>query len=403
MKFRYPSEFEHQDYVLITWPRFQFSAKEYDVYKVFCELIIAIQHEVKVIINCNIDNLEVCKKKLLDLNIDIEPFIFTTFEDDLNWARDYGPDILTTIDGDTQLIDFNFNTYGLEDPKSVENMKNKSFARKIAATLNCENVLSSEIITEGGNKEFNGTGVMLALKNTEHTKRNPNHTLTSLESVYKYLFGLNKIIWLNKGSFEDDDFFDGILHYHDDRPVYRSLSANGHIDEICRFVGVNDIMLAEVIDGKTSSDEVTQQRLNDAYETLSGETNIKGDLFNIIRMPTPVSFTIEIDTPDEIHRIWSYYKEKLNVEKLRDGSVYPSGKMLVQPAMSYCNFLICNNVVVGQKYYTDGMSDDIRKRDELAYQVLKNTFPSKKIITINAMALNILGGGIHCVTKNISL
>jgi len=401
--FRYPGEFENQDSVMITWPKCHYSVKGYNVFQVFNEIVKHLKGHVKLIINCNTENLSKdCKQSLEQAGIDYKSIEFTSYPDDLNWARDYGADILIK-DDKLRMIDFQFNTYGLEEIEDPCNQKNQQFAIRHAKDLKCVDVLKSKLITEGGNKEFNGCGIMMSIVDTEKTKRNPNHSLSTIESVYKYLFNLEKIIWLKKGSFEDEDFFDGILYYEDQEPVYRSLSANGHIDEICRFVSADKVVLAEVDFNPTNEAErITKQRLDEAYSILLNETDQNDNAFDIIRMPVPLPFSIEVDKNDDIYHIWELYKTKLGMSRMRDGTPFPKNKFRVQPAMSYCNFIICNGVVLGQKYYQEGMPIAIKEQDEKAKKILGEIFPNRKVITINTMALNILGGGIHCVTKNVA-
>ena len=86
---------------------------------------------------------------------------------------------------------------------------------------------------------------------------------------------------------------------------------------------------------------------------------------------------------------------------MNDGSPFPTGKIKMQPALSYCNFLIINNLVLGQKYWQKGLPESMRKKDMRAQQILETVFPGRKVIMISTIALNILGGGIHCITKNI--
>ncbi|MBI9013922.1 MAG: agmatine deiminase family protein [Clostridiales bacterium] len=402
-RFRYPGEFEYQDSVMITWPKNVFSAKGYNVYQVFNEIVMHLIEHVKIIINCStLEGLNKCKQSLTEADINYSDIEFTSYPDDLNWARDYGADIMINKD-QLQAIDFQFNTYGLEEVDSSCNQKNQLFALKHAKGLKCHNVLKSKLVTEGGNKEFNGSGIMMSIVDTEKTKRNPNYSLSTIESIYKYLFNLKKIIWIKKGSYEDEDFFDGVLYYEDQTPVYRSLSANGHIDEMCRFVSENKILLAEVDFSPTNeAEKITKQRLEEAHSLLSKERNHNDALFEIVRMPVPLPFSIEIDEEDEIYQIWEFYKNKSGMKVMRDRTPFPDKKFRVQPAMSYCNFLISNGVVLGQKYYKEGMSLAIKDQDDKAKKVLEGIFPDRKVITINSTALNILGGGIHCVTKNVA-
>jgi len=86
---------------------------------------------------------------------------------------------------------------------------------------------------------------------------------------------------------------------------------------------------------------------------------------------------------------------------LLNGTPFPYDPINVLPALSYCNFLIANNVVIAQKYYEEGMSELIKEKDEKALNVLKTTFPNHRIVQVNTLALNLYGGGVHCHTRNI--
>lgn len=95
-------------------------------------------------------------------------------------------------------------------------------------------------------------------------------------------------------------------------------------------------------------------------------------------------------------------KESLEAkDKLFDGSPFPTAPINVLPALSYCNFLIANGVVLAQKYYEEGMPEQIREKDEEALEVLKKAFTDRRIVQMNTLALNLYGGGIHCHTRNI--
>lgn len=57
-----------------------------------------------------------------------------------------------------------------------------------------------------------------------------------------------------------------------------------------------------------------------------------------------------------------------------------------------------------QKYYREGISSEkVREKDEKARQILQQCFPDREIVPIDAFALNVLGGGIHCLTRNVPL
>ena len=112
--------------------------------------------------------------------------------------------------------------------------------------------------------------------------------------------------------------------YHEDEPVYRSLSANGHIDEFCRFVSEDHILLADLNldEYSNDSDRITKQRLDAAYDLLKGESCHKGLPYKITRIPVPESLQITINKDDALYGIWMYYKEKLGMDTLRDGTPF---------------------------------------------------------------------------------
>ena len=73
----------------------------------------------------------------------------------------------------------------------------------------------------------------------------------------------------------------------------------------------------------------------------------------------------------------------------------------MQPALSYINFLILNNIVIAQNYWEEGRPEYQREKDKQAVEILQKIFPDRKIVPFVSTALNIRGGGVHCATKNI--
>lgn len=404
--FRYAGEFERQEAVLICWADVPCSAEGYDVHEVFVQVIKHIMPEAEVYINCGVEgSLARCKHVLEKNGIDIDRIHFTQFADELHWARDYGPDILVDNCGNKRLINFNFNSYGMRDPQDPVAAMAQRIAPHMAVELGCTDILESPLITEGGDKEFNGAGICMAIEATEVRKRNPSYTREQVEEEYKRLFHLEKVIWIPEASYDDEDIFEGPLDVVEGKPVYRSLSANGHIDEICRFVDENTILLAEVTEEEARrlpSARITKERLDRAYEILSKETDSSGRPFRIVRIPVPEPIYLTAKPGDYIYESWQIFKAEIpEGEGLDDGSPFPEGEIRMQPALSYCNFLILNGIVLGQKYWREGLPESVREKDMCAQRVLETVFPDRKVVMIHAAALNILGGGIHCITKNI--
>ena len=84
-----------------------------------------------------------------------------------------------------------------------------------------------------------------------------------------------------------------------------------------------------------------------------------------------------------------------------DGSQFPSGDTItVAAAASYLNFIITNKVIIGQKYWREGMSEEIKRRDEEAKGILQSVFPNRKVVMLDALAVNLGGGGLHCISMH---
>ena len=403
--FRVPGEFEHQEACLLSWPQFPYVMEGQNYENVFAQIVKALQDETQVVVNCVSQEILLhCKGVLTSAGVDLDKIRFTMYPDGSSWCRDYGPDIMVDDEGHVQLANFRFNMYGQDDENSEVAFKCGNYAPHLALEFGCKNIVNSTLISEGGDKEFNGQGVMMALRDTEWTKRNGDRTLEEVEEDFKRTCNLKKIIWLDKGVYDDELTTSGVLDVVDGENVFRSSSANGHIDEMCRFVDPHTIVLAEVSEeeaAELNSARISKERLDACYEVLKNATDADGNPFKIVRMPVPVPFYVTSKPGDWICDTWShrYLDDK---DELDDGTPMPHGvPMKMQPALSYCNFLIMNNVVLAQSYWQEGMPEEIKERDAQAVAVLQSVFPDLKVVAINTTALNIRGGGIHCATKQI--
>ncbi len=404
--FRIPGEFEHQEACLLSWPQFPYVMKGQNYELVFAHIVKNLVNATQVVVNCvSQDLLDHCKEVLVSEGVDVGRIRFTMYPDGSSWCRDYGPDIMVDDEGRVQLANFRFNMYGQDDENSEVAFKCGNYAAHLALEFGCKHIVNSTLVSEGGDKEFNGQGVMIALRDTEWSKRNADRTLEEVEGDFKATCNLKKIIWLDKGVYDDELTTSGVLDVVDGENVFRSSSANGHIDEMCRFVDAHTILLAEVSEAEAeelNSARISKERLDACYEVLKNATDAQGIPFRIVRMPVPVPFYVTSHPGDWIHDTWShrYLDDK---DELDDGTPMPRGPMKMQPALSYCNFLIMNDVVLAQSYWKEGLSEKIKERDSQAMEILKSVFPDRRVIAIDTTALNIRGGGIHCATKQIPL
>lgn len=308
------------------------------------------------------------------------------------WARDMGPSFVIR-NNRLAIADFNFNGWNYGSLTDSVTCLDEKLDEKIAAYLGLP-VFSTDMITEGGNHEVNGKGTIILTASVEKT-RNPGMSQEQIESEFRRVLGVRKIIWLEKGLCEDDNTQTGPLTNRFGEKVYMPLTTNGHTDEYVRFVRPGTILLAQA--DTSERDPISLEnhsRLEAAFRTLSQETDQDGNPFHIVRMPLPCH-TFEYMKPgDVVYDIISTFS-------FSDGSTFPNGKpVLVIAAASYLNFLIANDCVIMPAYWKEGLPVEIRQRDEEARNIMQSVFPDKKIISLDVMPVNLGGGGIHCITRN---
>jgi hypothetical protein len=181
-------------------------------------------------------------------------------------------------------------------------------------------------------------------------------------------------------------------------------TTNGHADEFVRFVGRNTILLAESIvtplrEGASELDRLAhrletenQKRLQRAYDILSKATDERGQLFEILRIPTPVMM-FDLYRPGD--DMFAYYKSYTRWE---DDTSIGDAMFAVLPT-SYANFFPTNQLVLLAKYWKPGRSDAIKARDAEAEAAVRRAYPDRKIVRIDIENVNRGGGGINCITQ----
>ena len=306
------------------------------------------------------------------------------------WMRDMGPIFLRGDQGGLRIADFGFNMWGYESPDSANSRLEEAVDRQIAELLDL-GVEKSSLISEGGSREFNGRGVMIAVEAVE-LQRNPGWTLEAMDEELRRVLGVSKVIWLAEGMAEDELTFRGRLP----GDVYTVITTGGHVDEFARFADPETILLAEITEEERRTDPIaaiSHERLEESFRRLSAATDQDGNPFRIVRVPVPDSL---FDTMRKGDGVFDYI-QPLDYE---DGSrVEPDDEIKVIAAASYLNFQITNELVLAQKYWKPGMSESPRHKDERALAILREVFPGREVLSLDAMAVNLGGGGIHCILQ----
>lgn len=280
-----------------------------------------------------------------------------------SWFRDSGPTFVVRKNASSSGahmknlagIDWNFNSWGgVEDGCYKDWSLDILVARKI---LEIERLprFPHSMILEGGSIHVDGEGTCLTTEECLLNKnRNPHMSKEQIEDNLKEYLGIQKIIWLPRGLYGDDD-------------------TNGHIDNMCCFVKPGVVLLSWTND---ESDPQYERSL-EAMSVLSNTTDANGRKLEVVKL----------HIPDPL-----YMTDEESAGIIQDGEAKPRepGTRL---AASYVNFYIANGRII-----TPQFGD--KKWDNEAVRVLSEAFPDYEVVKIeDAREIVLAGGNIHCITQ----
>ncbi|MDQ6815081.1 MAG: agmatine deiminase family protein [Bacteroidota bacterium] len=310
------------------------------------------------------------------------------------WMRDSGPIFLTNGSGDVRIADFGWNMFGesfvTKKPMTERALLIGRIDRRMAEKLSLETV-PTDIVTEGGAMEVNGKGVLMAIEETAK-QRNPGKTLEEIEKEYLRVLGCTKIVWLKRATIQDR-YFDGATAGN----YFTVQGANGHIDEMAKFVNANTIILAKIDESERNKNPISKidyDILEENYEVLKKATGANGKPFNVIRVPSPdltqSDFISKIVIDDDARKNPDY-----NFSSLQNGDT-----AVIVSAVSYMNIFIANKAILIPAYWHEGMSLTEKRKDEEVKNLFMKLYPDRKIVQINPLPINYHGGGgFHCATQ----
>jgi agmatine deiminase len=381
--FTFPAEFDKQEAVWMVARPFD---SEHPTIGVAIQMIKALTPGVKVRLMVADEKAKGAVQNLLKANgVDERQVSYwTTASSPTRWYRDVGAIFLRGNKGNLKVVDFDFNCYGECEPSSERAKQREGIDREIAALLKLP-VVKTSLAGESGDREVNGRGTMMAVEAVE-LHRNPGMARAQVEQVLLQVLGQKKMILLKKGIAEDDKAQRGPLHGN----VY-AVGTGGHIDEFCRFVSHDTILLAEVSRQERDADPVMRMsydRLEENYRILKEASDQNGKKFKIIRVPVA----------DIIYD--EFVIKESDAEELRYFHGSKPGQTIKSIiAASYLNFFISNGVVLAPAYWKPGRPQSTKAKDEAVRNILQSVFPGRKIVQIHSENLNYSGGGMHCATQ----
>lgn len=313
------------------------------------------------------------------------------------WVRDTGPIWARGEHGDLAIVWLGFDNWGyfprITGPWASTDIPNY-LPRDLGAALGVP-VHRSPLISEGGDKSFNGRGSLICCRAVEKD-RNPELSFSELEELLRRSFNVEHVIWVTEGLANDAQTFRGLDAYRGaplPGRVFTPIGTGGHVDEFCRFVGPRTVLLAEVHRSRrgrmTPIEEITHARMEGNLKLLEEQRDQDGAPLEIIRIPLPPDFLYTIDHRDPI---WWLMRDLRGVEIER------SIQMIL--SASYCNYLVSNGVVLFPRFWAPGVDELVDQIDQEARDVIQRAFPDHRIVPIDPRPVTAGGGGMNCIAND---
>jgi agmatine deiminase len=342
-----PGEFEKHAGTWMLWPErpdnWRLDARPAQA--VFAEVATAIARFETVSMGVSAAQLSNARKTLP------ENLIVVEMESNDSWMRDVGPSFVTN-GRNLRAVDWVFNAWGgllggLYSPWDQD----EAVAQKVAEIEQVDRY-KAPLVLEGGSIHVDGEGTLLTTRECLlNENRNPELSQAEIENHLSEYLGVNKILWLNRGIFNDE--------------------TNGHVDNICCFIRPGVVALAWTDDKSDPQYNISAEN----YEILRSTTDARGRKLEVhkIHLPEPIHITEE-----ESRGVLS-----------ADGTLpRNTGDRL---AASYINFYFCNGGVVMPTFNDP--------RDGQALEQLQKLMPDREVVGVYAREILLGGGNIHCITQ----
>ena len=378
--FYMPGEFEpHRGCILIGPQRpgsWGYGAKAAG--EAFARVIKSIAESEKVYVAVSEEVLQTAKQMLFgeeqeDFGMkkgNIELFLAQT---DDAWARDVAPTFVKKLsskdemqkselkkcDSQVRAVNWEFNAWG----GSVDGLyasweRDNAFASFFAEHFGYDWYDAAPFVLEGGSIHSDGEGTLLTTESCLLSAgRNPSMTREQIEQQLKRFLGIQKVLWLPRGIYQDE--------------------TNEHVDNVCAFLRPGEVVLAWTDDPDDPQYELSQA----CMRYLEQVRDAKGRKLTVHKLPIP-------DHPVCI------------TEKDLEGYTFEEGEDMREVgerlAASYVNFYFSNDAVIMPVF-----GGENSKSDERAVQLMKQWNPDRRILPVQARDILTGGGNIHCITQQI--
>lgn len=254
------------------------------------------------------------------------------------WIRDSGPTFVLPTDGPPRLgaVDWIFNGWGAQAWASWE--ADRGIGAFVAGRAGAS-ILPSLLVNEGGAIHVDGEGTVLVTETVQlDPGRNPHADRARVEAELARTIGATHVIWLPRGLTRD----------------YDELGTRGHVDMVATMPSPGVLLLHAQTDPAHPDHEVTRS----LRDFLSGQQDAAGRSFEIVDLPAPAGLRDEHGFVDH----------------------------------SYVNHLVVNGGVIACGFGQPAS-------DARAAAILREVYPGRRVVTVDARPVFARGGGIHCITQ----
>jgi agmatine deiminase len=348
--YRMPAEFESHAGCWMSWPErpdnWRLGAKP--AQHAFAAVAEAVNVSEPVTVAVSDAQFEHCRS-LLSPSIRV-----LEMSTDDAWMRDTGPTFLLNDGGGRRGVDWRFNAWGgLDGGLYFPWDRDERVAHKVLETEGDERY-RAPIVLEGGAIHVDGEGTVMTTEECLlNPNRNPELSREQIERALLDYLGAEKVIWLGRGTYNDE--------------------TDGHIDNLACFARPAAVLLTWSDDQSDPQHAISR----DARQRLESATDARGRSIEVIQLPAPGPITIS-------------EQEASGVDAVPGALPRRSGDRL---AASYVNFYIANQRIVFP------LLDE--RFDAAAARVLRGCFPDREIVGVPAREVLLGGGNIHCITQQV--
>jgi agmatine deiminase len=342
--FAMPAEWERHEATWLGWPHnpTDWPGKVDAIRWVYGEMVrkISAGEVVRILVNSHAETSE-ARSYLKRAGCDLKQVQFVGHPTNRGWTRDSGPIFVRrrarAKASETAIVHFHFNAWAKYDDWEKDRRVPETAAKVLRKSLFNAQHNGTDFVIEGGGIELNGRGTLLTTEecylDPKVQVRNPGLGRKEIDETLKRYLGVTNVQWLVAGPVGDD--------------------THGHIDDICRFVNPNTVVLIREKNRK----DINYHPLEENWERIQDVRLEDGSKPEVVGLPMPEPL---------------YF----------DGYRLPA---------SYANFYIANDAVIVPTFNDPN--------DRVALGALGELFTDRPVVGIHAVDLVLGFGSLHCLTQ----